>query len=104
MINRILNNTSSSSRESSKRSETTPSDLSSISFSSLDLLDRGTNPDTPPPPLERISGEKDVLVNIAPFDIRPPTPLTPQSRKLSRKNSKKSTGSLPSLDLDDIKL
>ena len=100
MINRILYTTSSSSRESSKRSETTPSDLSSISFSSLDLLDRGT----PPPPLERITGEKDVLVDITPFNIRPPTPLTPQSRKLSRKNSKKSTGSLPSLDLDDIKL
>ena len=97
MINRILSTKSSSS----KPSESTPSDLSSISFSSLDLLDRGL---PPPPPLERISGEKDVLVNSAPFDIRPPTPLTPQSRKLSRKNSKKSTGSLPSLDLDDIKL
>jgi hypothetical protein len=92
MISRILHTTSSSTK-SSKSTKSTPSDLSSISFSSLDLLDRGT----PPPPLKRI-----ITPDIKPFDVRPPTPLTPQSRKLSRKNSKKSTGSLPSLDLDEI--
>jgi hypothetical protein len=90
MIDRILHTVSSS------KSKSTPSDLSSISFSSLDLLDRGPTP----PPLKI----PDALVDIKPFDVRPPTPLTPARRKSSRKNSKKSksTGSLPSLDLAEI--
>jgi hypothetical protein len=114
MIDRILYQPSSSSLSSSSSpsppSASTPSDVSSFSFSSLDLLDRGTNPDTPPPPLERISSDsKSRLVDIGLFKVSPPSPLTPQSltprrRKLPRKKSKKSTGSLPSLNLDEIVL
>lgn len=94
MIDRILH--SSSSKSSKSKSKSTPSDLSSISFSSLDLLDR----ETPLPPIKT----PDALIDIKPFDVRPPTPLTPKSSKSSRKKSKKSksTGSLPSLDLDEI--
>ena len=81
-----------SSRTSTKSSRTstrsTPSELSSISLSSLNLLDRGSNHDTPP--LERISSDsKNDLIGIASLNLNP---SRPQRRKLRRKSSKKSSG------------
>ena len=79
-----------STRSSRTRSSSTPSDLSSISLSSLDLFDRGSNHDTPPPPLERISSDsKNDLIGIASLNLNP---SRPQRRKLRRKSSKKSSG------------